>query len=80
MFGGNPGRQSKMRLDDFWALQLCRPTPEKLLKEAIFAIRKNKFEELAVEDSVKAMLYLQTQLYSIVDHTNEQQVCNVLIS
>lgn len=48
MFGGNPGRayQTKMRLDDFWSLQLSRTTKEKLLNEAIFAIRKNRSGEV----------------------------------
>uniref|UniRef100_A0A2P2I5A8 Muskelin-like n=1 Tax=Hirondellea gigas TaxID=1518452 RepID=A0A2P2I5A8_9CRUS len=76
MFGGNPGRhqQPKMRLDDFWALQLCRPTPQKLIKEAVFAIRKNRYEELAVQDSALALQYLQTELHQAIDHTNQEQV------
>ncbi|XP_018018491.1 muskelin [Hyalella azteca] len=76
MFGGNPGRhqQPKMRLDDFWSLQLSRPSPEKLLQEIVFIIRKSWYEELAVRDSSEALRYLQTELHEAVDHNNPEQV------
>ncbi|KAF2367043.1 Muskelin N-terminal [Trinorchestia longiramus] len=79
MFGGNPGRhhQPKMRLDDFWSLQLSRPSPEKLLQEIIFTVRKSWYEELAVRDSTEALRYLQTELHEAVNHNNPEQVAEL---
>ncbi|KAK7061161.1 Muskelin 1, intracellular mediator containing kelch motif [Halocaridina rubra] len=76
LFGGNPGKASlpKMRLDDFWSLRLCRPSTEQLLHTCILLIRKHKFNELARDNSVSALKYLQTQLHSAVDHSDPEQV------
>ncbi|XP_064105784.1 muskelin-like isoform X1 [Macrobrachium nipponense] len=76
LFGGNPGKASlpKMRLDDFWSLRLCRPTAEQLLHTCILLIRKHRFSELARDDSVSALKYLQTQLHNAVDHSDPVQV------
>lgn len=76
LFGGNPGKASlpKMRLDDFWSLRLCRPSTEQLLHTCILLIRKHRFSELARDDSVLALKYLQTQLHGAVDHSDPLQV------
>ncbi|CAI9718917.1 muskelin-like isoform X1 [Octopus vulgaris] len=75
LFGGNPGKDSlpKMRLDDFWALKLSRPSQEHLLRRCIYLIRKYKFQEIAYDDPVKAVTYLQTELADMVDHTDPEE-------
>nr|XP_053629064.1 muskelin-like isoform X1 [Cherax quadricarinatus]XP_053629065.1 muskelin-like isoform X1 [Cherax quadricarinatus] len=76
LFGGNPGKASlpKMRLDDFWSLRLCRPSTQQLLHTCVLLIRKHRFSELARDNSVLALKYLQTKLHSAVDHSDPQQV------
>ncbi|KAJ8686742.1 hypothetical protein QAD02_022536 [Eretmocerus hayati] len=75
LFGGNPGRAClpKLRLDDFWRLQLCRPSRDQILTKCKLLIRKCKFEELAASDSVEALLYLQTKVSEMIDHENPEQ-------
>ena len=76
LFGGNPGRNSlpKMRLDDFWSLKLSRLSIEQLLHKCHFLIRKHKFRELARENSLTALNYLQTTLYNAIDHKQTSEV------
>nr|CAD7442984.1 unnamed protein product [Timema bartmani] len=75
LFGGNPGRSClpRLRLDDFWQLQLCRPSHEQILQKCKLFIRKHRFEELAVKDRMAALQYLQTSLSEIIDHENSEQ-------
>ncbi|KAL3852859.1 hypothetical protein ACJMK2_016468 [Sinanodonta woodiana] len=75
LFGGNPGRESlpKMRLDDFWSLQLCRPSASYLLRRCKYLIRKYKYQELSTEDPQAAMVYLQKDLADTVDHEDPDE-------
>lgn len=75
LFGGNPGKDSlpKMRLDDFWCLQLSRPSHKFLLRKCIFLIRKYHFLELACTDCKAAMGYLQTRVYETVDKNDTKE-------
>nr|CAD7262827.1 unnamed protein product [Timema shepardi] len=75
LFGGNPGRSClpRLRLDDFWQLQLCRPSHEQILQKCKLFIRKHRFEELAVKDRMAALQYLQTSLSEIIDHEDSEQ-------
>ncbi|XP_069681633.1 muskelin [Periplaneta americana] len=75
LFGGNPGRAClpKLRLDDFWQLQLCRPTHAQLLQRCKLLIRKHRFEELAARNRMTALHYLQTTLSEIIDHDDPEQ-------
>ncbi|XP_063226200.1 muskelin isoform X2 [Bacillus rossius redtenbacheri] len=75
LFGGNPGRAClpKLRLDDFWKLQLCRPSTEQVLQRCKLLIRKHRFEELAAKNSMAALHYLQTSLSEIIDHEDQEQ-------
>ncbi|XP_012154161.1 muskelin 1 isoform X2 [Megachile rotundata] len=75
LFGGNPGRAClpNLRLDDFWQLKLCRPSHEQILKRCKLLIRKHKFEELALNNSVEALEYLQTKVSEIIDHNDVEQ-------
>ncbi|KAK7101686.1 muskelin-like [Littorina saxatilis] len=75
LFGGNPGKDSlpKMRLDDFWSLQLLRPSQKFLLRKCCFLIRKYHFLELACSDSCAAMSFLQTQVYGTIDKEDKEE-------
>ena len=79
LFGGNPGRSClpKLRLDDFWTLRLCRPSREQILRRCKLIIRKYRFEELAMKNSIEALKYLQTDISEIIDHTDEVQTKEV---
>ncbi|XP_023228527.1 muskelin-like [Centruroides sculpturatus] len=75
LFGGNPGRSCfpKMRLDDFWSLQLCRSTKEQLLRQCQRLIRQHHFQEITQNDPVAALTYLQTELAATVDHNDIEE-------
>ncbi|XP_050461630.1 muskelin isoform X2 [Cataglyphis hispanica] len=75
LFGGNPGRSClpNLRLDDFWQLELRRPTGEQILKKCKLIIRTHKFKELALSNSIEALEYLQTKIFEIIDHNDTQQ-------
>lgn len=79
LFGGNPGRSClpNLRLDDFWQLELRRPTPEQVLKRCKLIIRTHKFKELALSNSIEALEYLQTRVFEIIDHDDVQQTKEV---
>lgn len=80
LFGGNPGRSClpNLRLDDFWQLKLCRPSHEQILKRCKLLIRKHKFKELALNNSVEALEYLQTKVSEIIDHNDMEQTKEVV--
>lgn len=75
LFGGNPGKDSlpKMRLDDFWSLQLCRPSPDFLLRRCSYLIRKYRFLELACTNRCAAMTYLQNEVSQTVNHSDPKE-------
>ncbi|XP_077487639.1 muskelin 1 isoform X1 [Amblyomma americanum] len=75
LFGGNPGRPNspKVRLDDFWSLQLCRPSKEQLLRRCRQLVRQHCFREITFEDPLAALRYLQTELADTVDHSNVEE-------
>ena len=79
LFGGNPGcnKKPKLRLDDFWELRLIRPSGLQLLQKFKFMIRKHRFEELAMENSLSALNYLQTVISDIIDHEDPEQTKQV---
>ncbi|XP_059476925.1 muskelin [Neocloeon triangulifer] len=73
LFGGNPGKpRPKLRLDDFWQLKLCKPTKEQLLLQCRLMIRKHRFKELAAQNTMDALDYLQTSLHEIIDHDDPE--------
>eukprot|EP01135_Chromosphaera_perkinsii_P004865 Nk52_evm11s301 gene=Nk52_evmTU11s301 len=75
LFGGNPGDTGnpKTRLDDFWSLKLVRPNTAKILKRSQFLIRKQKFRELCLVDSMEALKYLQNDLAETVNHESKKE-------
>lgn len=75
LFGGNPGKENlpKMRLDDFWSLKLCRPSTNHLLRRCKYLIRKHRFSEIAQENPMLALQYLQKDLAETVDHNDADE-------
>ncbi|XP_066584109.1 muskelin [Prorops nasuta] len=75
LFGGNPGRSClpNLRLDDFWQMKLCRPSHEQILRRCKLLIRKYRFEELALNNCMAALEYLQTEVSEMIDHNDEEQ-------
>lgn len=74
LFGGNPGVQSHERLDDFWALNLLKPSRSSVLTKCKYLIRTLEYEELTKKDPVSGLTYLQTQLSQVIDKSNETQL------
>ncbi|CAH1783153.1 unnamed protein product, partial [Owenia fusiformis] len=76
LFGGNPGKDSlpKMRLDDFWALQLSRPSTYHLLRRCKYLIRRHRYQEMAMTQPIQALEYLQTSLTDVVDHDDPNEI------
>ncbi|XP_022109692.1 muskelin-like [Acanthaster planci] len=75
LFGGNPGRSTaeRIRLDDFWSLELVRPLKDQVVRRCKHLIRKHRFQEIAMSNPVQALRYLQTELYETVNHKDEQE-------
>lgn len=74
LFGGNPGVQSHERLDDFWMLNLQKPTRLNVLTKCRYLIRTLEYEELTRKDPVAGLQYLQTHLSQVIDKSNEAQL------
>jgi len=76
LFGGNPGAQPpQLRLDDFWALHLQKQIDQsKILQQCRYLIRTKEYETLAKTDPILGMQYLQTQLYQVIDQSNQEQL------
>uniref|UniRef100_A0A8H7Y6Q3 Muskelin N-terminal domain-containing protein n=1 Tax=Psilocybe cubensis TaxID=181762 RepID=A0A8H7Y6Q3_PSICU len=69
-----PKSSKERRLDDFWRMQLERPGPEEIIRQAKFQIRRQQFREMCeAEPPVKALKFLQTQVASVVDHSNTKE-------
>ncbi|RHZ78628.1 hypothetical protein Glove_158g98 [Diversispora epigaea] len=77
LFGGRTVEaevDKQQRLNDFWALHLVRPESNVILRNIKFQIRIQRFREMCLEgDTIKALLYLQIQLYQVVDHSNQSE-------
>uniref|UniRef100_A0AAG5D179 Muskelin N-terminal domain-containing protein n=1 Tax=Anopheles atroparvus TaxID=41427 RepID=A0AAG5D179_ANOAO len=74
LFGGNPGTNSNVRLDDFWVLRLEKPNRANILRYCKYLLRKQEYEEITKNDPLSAILYLQTKLYDIIDHSDPVQL------
>ncbi|XP_052899336.1 muskelin isoform X2 [Anopheles moucheti] len=74
LFGGNPGTNSNVRLDDFWVLRLEKPNRGNILRYCKYLLRKQEYEEITKNDPLSAILYLQTKLYDIIDHSDPVQL------
>ncbi|XP_058054981.1 muskelin isoform X4 [Anopheles bellator] len=74
LFGGNPGTNSNLRLDDFWVLRLEKPNRDNILRYCKYLLRKQEYEEITKNDPLSAIVYLQTKLYDIIDHGDPVQL------
>ena len=76
MFGGNPGgtenRNGKLRLGDFWRLELQRQQNKDLERVLVMEIRKTQFREKS-SDPMTALAFLQTEVSSCVDHEDKEE-------
>lgn len=77
MFGGNPGgkqgKEDRVRLGDFWRLNLLRPNRREVLRKCQVYIRKSRFCELAQDDPMSALNYLHTELASVIKHDDANE-------
>ena len=85
MFGGNPGgkenRNGKLRLGDFWRLELTRQQSTDLERLILKEIRRTQFIEKS-SDPIDALAFLQTEVSSCVNHQDpaEQREFHLLTS
>jgi len=85
MFGGNPGgkenRNGKLRLGDFWRLELTRQQSTDLERLILKEIRRTRFIEKS-SDPIDALAFLQTEVSSCVNHQDpaEQKEFHLLTS
>jgi len=76
MFGGNPGgregKDGRLRLGDFWRLDLVRPEAREFHRAVTRLVRTAKFHELS-RDPMEGLRYLQTELSACVNHQDEEE-------
>lgn len=73
LFGGNPGSvtKPKLRLNDFWELDLIRPNNLQILQRAVFKIRRQRFLELSLSSPPNvALKYLRENVFPVVDQND----------
>ncbi|KAJ7723519.1 Muskelin N-terminus-domain-containing protein [Mycena metata] len=87
MHGGNAGLKEAsrpdameddagedQRLDDFWQLSLLRTPPETVIRRATLQIRRQQFREMCEDVShVKALNFLRTSVYPVVDQDDAEE-------
>jgi len=83
MFGGNPGgkqgKEDKLRLGDFWRLQLMRPDQKEIFRRCCLMIRRSKFLEMTSTGGSPslppsdALVFLQSRLSEVVNHADEEE-------
>ncbi|CAG2105822.1 unnamed protein product [Medioppia subpectinata] len=75
LFGGNPGRNQnpKLRLDDFWTLELKRLSGKELLRLCKRLVREQAFREMIDRNGSKAIQYLQNQLSQTFNHSDPEE-------
>lgn len=76
MFGGNPGgregKDGRLRLGDFWSLQLVRPKKSDFERAARRLVRTARFHELK-SSPLAGLTYLQTELAACVNHKDKDE-------
>ncbi|XKL65489.1 hypothetical protein PGB90_008909 [Kerria lacca] len=75
LFGGNPGRMClpKIRLDDFWSLQLCRTNQFEMIQRCKLLIRKCRFQELVRTNKLEALEFLQSGFSHLINSSNIEE-------
>ena len=76
MFGGNPGgkenRNGKLRLGDFWRLELIRQANTDLERLLLKDIRISRFREKSVNPK-DALTFLQKDVSRCIDHRDVEE-------
>ena len=76
IFGGNPGGREgadeRLRLGDFWKLQLLRPDIQQFQRQLRLLVRRSRFRELK-SDPLAAIAYLQSDLSACVNHQDKKE-------
>ncbi|GAA97110.1 uncharacterized protein L969DRAFT_90539 [Mixia osmundae IAM 14324] len=76
VFGGNPGEDKapQTRLADFWRLKIARLDIGEVTRKLKFLIRKQRFIEMCGQSpAMSALVYLQTSLSSVTNHSDERE-------
>ncbi|KAI0675370.1 Muskelin N-terminus-domain-containing protein [Trametes maxima] len=62
------------RLDDFWRLEIIRPSYEEITRRAHFEVRKQQFREMCEDEPpIKALTFLQTRVSAVVNHEDPEE-------
>ncbi|KAI8992965.1 Muskelin N-terminus-domain-containing protein [Trametes punicea] len=62
------------RLDDFWRLEIIRPSKEEITRRALFEVRKQQFREMCEDGPpIKALTFLQTKVSEVVKHDDPEE-------
>ncbi|CDO76971.1 hypothetical protein BN946_scf184281.g18 [Trametes cinnabarina] len=62
------------RLDDFWRLEIVRPSEEEITRRALFEVRKQQFREMCEDGPpIKALTFLQTKVSEVVNHDDPEE-------
>ncbi|KAI0829852.1 Muskelin N-terminus-domain-containing protein [Trametes gibbosa] len=62
------------RLDDFWKLEVIRPSFAEITRRAVFEVRKQQFREMCEDGPpIKALTFLQTRVSEVVNHEDPQE-------
>ncbi|KAJ6521911.1 Muskelin N-terminus-domain-containing protein [Mycena vulgaris] len=71
------GEATDSRLDDFWQMSLTRAPSEDIVRRATLQIRQQQFREMCEDvSSPKALTFLQTAVFSVVDHEDPEETEN----
>ncbi|PIL35929.1 hypothetical protein GSI_01589 [Ganoderma sinense ZZ0214-1] len=74
---------AEKRLDDFWGMEIIRPSNDEIVRRALYEIRQQQFREMCEDGPpIKALTFLQTRVSSVVNHEDpdEAKVFRALLS
>ena len=71
--GPGASRPPDARLGDLWQLALERFPLDTLLKRCQYMLRRQRFTEMCTSDPRGALRYLQSDLHSLVNHSDPQE-------
>ncbi|KAH9942390.1 Muskelin N-terminus-domain-containing protein [Epithele typhae] len=62
------------RLDDFWHLEIVRPSDEEIVRRAVYEVRQQQFREMCEDGPpIKALTFIQTRVSSVVNHSDPEE-------
>ncbi|EEB92158.1 hypothetical protein MPER_09376 [Moniliophthora perniciosa FA553] len=65
-------KEPMVRLDDFWALKVERPSWKEVIRRATFYLREQQFKEMC-SSPIPALAYLQKEVSSVVNHSDPEE-------